>query len=309
MQFLQPSFKLLQNFLNDNPELTEKYVDTSVNAISHLLGPLNVFMRHLLVVKGLDPNTHPGEKAAKQLQQAMNQAFEDHQKAYDDDYDFSWVQKRFDETRKHLKDLQLTKEKFLDLTDLAKLPVDDEPLVGRTAYEVGTLAQVSAREVNEVAAPAALKREIPFTSTDKEYEKAVNTLKEVASKLNKFNPLTDLRDALSSLEKEVASEKSKPAPKKKSKTTKAPRVVKVSVQNAASEDITQKKVELLKQMIADGLCSPDEEDTQRQEMDKWSNDSLESMKRILDRHVKPYPGSKNADTKFKGSFRRAPKAQ
>ena len=67
MQILQPSFKLLKTFLTDNPELTQKYVDNSVTAISHLLGPLNVFMRHLLVVQGLDPDSNPGERAAREL--------------------------------------------------------------------------------------------------------------------------------------------------------------------------------------------------------------------------------------------------
>ena len=305
MQILQPSFKLLKTFLTDNPELTQKYVDNSVTAISHLLGPLNVFMRHLLVVQGLDPDSNPGERAARELQQAMSQAFTAHQKSYDDDYDFSWVQKRFDETRSHLKDLKLTKERYLDLTDLSKLPDDRDEggdltlsRVANTApYEVGTSPQVTAAEVNNVA-PVSPKREISVKSEDKnlikELQSFINKAKEaeVHGDVVKFDPgdaLKQLADLITRTDKIVEKHT-----KKKSKTTKKSspkKIVKVGDHYALTEsekkpfdDRQHEKAELVKEMVAKGLCTPEGAPSQLVEMEKWNDTSLDALKRIIDKH-------------------------
>jgi hypothetical protein len=115
--------RLLKEFLNDNPDLLQKYVAGGVTAIGAVLTPLNAFMRHLLVVKGLDPDQEPGEKQRLALLEAVGSLFEKtHESDFDADYDFSWVQKKFEEARGHLKHLELTKDKFMDLTDISKLP-------------------------------------------------------------------------------------------------------------------------------------------------------------------------------------------
>lgn len=319
MRILQPSFKLLNTFLDSNPELTQKYVDTSVTAISHLLGPLNVFMRHLLVVKGLDPDTNPGERAAKDLQLAMSHAFSTHQKSYDEDYDFSWVQKRFEETRGHLKELQLTKEKYLDLTNLARLSDekadDGDFTLSRTADAAVVVKNNDPEKdlalVNEVAKPAT-KREIKLTSEKGSYADAVKALEKFATKLEKFDPLTDLRSALDTLEKEA--EKVKPAPKKKNKTTKKytpKKIVKVGDHYALTETEKkpfdtrqQEKADLVKEMIAKGLCTPENSAQQLQEMEKWSDSSLESLKKVIGRQPSTITVGGTSDPKFRGNFRR-----
>jgi hypothetical protein len=317
MQILQPSFKLFQTLLTDNPELTQKYVSTSVTAISHLLGPLNFFMRHLLVVKGLDPDSNPGERAARELRQAMSQAFESHQKAYDDDYDFSWVQKRFDETRNHLKELQLTKERYLDLTNLAKLPDevhdDGDFTLSRTAetkpYEVGTSAEVTAAVVNAIA-PVSPKRETRLTALDKAMSEATKT--DFGS-----DSLEALRAALFTVEKELQLDQKVKQPKKKNKGAQPAKkkyvpkkIVKVGDHYALKDTEKkpfdtrqQEKADLVKEMVAKGLCTPEYSAQQLQEMEKWSDTSLDALKRVIDRH-QPNAINSTGDKNFKGSFRR-----
>ena len=328
MQILQPSFKLLKTFLTDNPELTKKYVDSSVTAISHLLGPLNLFMRHLLVVQGLGPDSNPGERAAKQLQQAMSQAFTAHQKSYDDDYDFSWVQKRFDETRNHLKDLQLTKERYLDLTNLAKLPDDvkDEGgdfTVSRTAdvkpYEVGTLPQVTAAVVNDIA-PVSPKRETRLKAEDKgiiqDLQNFITKTKaaEVSGNPSGFDPgdaLKQLADLITRTDKIVEKHTSKKKNKTSTKKKTAPKkIVKVGDHYALTETDKkpfdtrqQEKADLVKEMIAKGLCTPENSAQQLQEMEKWSDTALDSLKRVIDKHL-PNAIDSFDNKNFRGSFRR-----
>jgi hypothetical protein len=115
--------RLLKDFLNDNPDLLQKYVDGGVTAVGIILSPLNAFMRHLLIIKGLDPDQEPGERQRKELFEAVGSLFNaTHDNDFDEDYDFSWVQKKFEEARKNLGHLGLTKNKFKELTDLDKLP-------------------------------------------------------------------------------------------------------------------------------------------------------------------------------------------
>lgn len=115
----------MQNYLNNNPVLLRRYVNIGVNIIGAALSPLNVFMRHLLVVQNINPDSIPGEKVRKELSEAMSTAFEfKHPKEYDDDFNMDWLQKKFEETRNQLTGLQLTKEKFSELTDLDNLPTN-----------------------------------------------------------------------------------------------------------------------------------------------------------------------------------------
>src|SRR6185369_2661187 len=152
--FQRESDRLLKSFLNDNPDLLKKYVDGGVVAVGAVLGPINSFMRHLLTVQGLDPDTTPGEKQRALVQEALTNFFEKvHDKAFDEDYDLSWVRQRFEDTRKNLKQLNLTQDRFMELTDLSKIP-NPSRVEDVTKEKLDDLVQ----RVNPVADPAP-KRE------------------------------------------------------------------------------------------------------------------------------------------------------
>lgn len=292
--FQKETSRLLKDFLNDNPDLLEKYVDTGVTVAGAILVPLNAFMRHLLVVKGLDPDTTPGERQRLELLQAVGSMFdENHSKDFDDDYDFSWVHKKFEEARGHLKDL--TKDKFLELTDLSKLPS-----IGPGRYPTTDEEQDFYREQPSTRLP----------------EKEV---------ILEENPIEALRNSLKDIIGEVASEAAKKVVKEavkkgvrvgkkkvnKGKGTKVNRVpatleersTHVNKKNALHESIRAKynrAKELTDEMVARGLCSDNKEavQAQLQEILLMGDDAIESLDRVVKGHSLP------TDDKFTGPFRR-----
>ncbi len=195
--------RLLKSFLSDNPDLLKKYVEGSVATIGAILGPINSFMRHLLTVQGLDPDSVPGETHRLQLQEALNNFFSStHEDAFDADYDLSWVQKRFEDTRKKLNQLEMTKEQFMGLTDLSKLPNLGSKLGGPFTIDGDPSAIDELSEINQIADESA-KREIdlaPVAKQERENQKTV------------FDPgdaIQALRDAVKAMEAELGVEKKK----------------------------------------------------------------------------------------------------
>lgn len=288
------SSRLLKDFLNDNPDLLQKYVDGGVAVAGAILVPLNAFMRHLLVVKGLDPDTAPGERQRLELLEAVGSMFdENHSKDFDDDYDFSWVHKKFEEARSHLKDL--TKDKFLELTDLSKLPS-----IGPGRY--------------------------PTVQEEQEYfaEQPSNRLPEKEVVLEE-NPIEALRSSLKNIIGEVASEAAKKVVKEavkkgvrvgkkkvnKGKGTRVNRVpatveerlTHTNKRNTLKESLRAKynrAQELTNEMVARGLCSDNKEaiQAQLQEILLMSDDVVESLDRVVKGQTLP------TDNKFTGPFRR-----
>lgn len=120
-----------------SPELLQSYVNAGVAITNMAVAPFNKLLKHLLTVQGIDPNTEPGLRARQLFQQAVDEAFGGRRKEYDDDFDLSWVTKKFQQTRNELSELDLCKEDFLKMTDVGNLKATraldvDQQLPGNT---------------------------------------------------------------------------------------------------------------------------------------------------------------------------------
>jgi len=293
--FLRPLQKetnrLVKSFLDENPDILKKYVGGGVTAVGLMLTPLNAFMRHLLVVQGLDPDSMPGEKQRLALLEALENFFEKrHDKDFDSDYDFSWIQKRFEETRKTLNQLEMTREKFMDLTDLSKLSSTEKTL------------EEMVDEANPVA-PEAAKRELRLEDKVEIGGDAIDAL----------------RRAVQAMEKDVGVDKKKKGVKTaKKKLNKGPgaRVRKISTtaskEPTIKEELAAKRkenhaervIKLIHEMIDRGLLDHTAEAVQEQtkQMMGRTEESLAAMERVIARHFK-----QPAENKFTGSFKRVQK--
>lgn len=200
----QETNRLAREFLNENPTLMKKYVDLGLGAVGKTVSILSGFMKHLIVVQKLDPNTNPGSRQLKELQEAMNATFEKyHAKPFDEDYDFSWVHKKWEQTKNQLNS-QMTKEQFMDLTDVGTL-------TNKTS-EPSTITQDLNQSVVNQIAPESLKREIK-----------IEEVVQVRGNRNVFDPgdalmqLKDEVERIESLEKDSKKTPVKPGKKKLNK--------------------------------------------------------------------------------------------
>lgn len=308
--FQSETSRLVKSFLNDNPDLLKKYVDGSVAAIGAVLTPLNLFMRHLLVVQGLDPNAVPGEKSRKEFQDALDNYFgQDHDKAFDDDYDLTWVQKRFDETRTRLKQLQLTKEKFMDLTDISKLPSIGDKYGAPTE-------EAPQSEVPQSETPAD-KFDIGGNAIEALRQAVFNLESALPEKVKKAAEVIK-----AAAEKEISKKGVKTSKKKLNKTsTKPVKKGPGTKVNRPALQITEEKeyvdlgiplqdefkeklsrsIRLVDDMVARGLVQDDTKAIKEQieEVMKFNTKSLDALERVVKRH--------SATDKFTGSFRRVTK--
>lgn len=246
-QILKPlhegTLRIAKLFLKENPDILQKYVDTGMTCISLAMVPVNAFMKHLLEVQGLDPNTTPGEKARRELQEVLDAMIEQHHgRDFDDDYEFAPFYQKYQNARKKL--IGLTKDKFKKLTDLANLPggfknpttpafVDRYPTINTEDefFEHTT-------ELNRVA-PEAPKKELPL---DRKGRQALREkiLKEAAKRIRdevKYatvettNPIDALREAVKAIETSVKLDAKKGIKTAKKKANKKPtKVIPVSKQ-------------------------------------------------------------------------------
>jgi len=306
--FQRESDRLLKSFLNDNPDLLKKYVDGGVVAVGAVLGPINSFMRHLLTVQGLDPDTTPGEKQRALVQEALTNFFEKvHDKAFDEDYDLSWVRQRFEDTRKNLKQLNLTQDRFMELTDLSKIP-NPSRVEDVTKEKLDDLVQ----RVNPVADPAP-KRETNIALDD-----AIQQLRDFMTKIEKSQPEEKVEEKHAGIKtgkKNVNKGYGKRGVTRGSGTrvrkisadypvqTKEP-TIKQELAAKRSQEFTERAVKLVHDMIDRGLVEGSVEAVQEQtkQIMSWSEESLAAMERVVAKHFK-LP----SDNKFTGSFRRVKK--
>lgn len=311
------TFRFARTFLNENPDLLQKYVSVGVNVVGLTLVPLNSFMKHLLVIQKIDPETVPGEKARKALQEAMNHSFDsDHAKEYDDDFDTRWVTKKFEEARKSLNMLSLTKEKFKELTDLNKLPggfgtpryptADEEQEFFNRTVETNRLAPVSEKKelsLDTQEGRAARRAKILEDAKSRLAGVALKVAKEVDS----FDPITDLRNAVKAIEEATGLDKKKsskvvikPSKRKVNKKVINKKIIPVGKRTLSGR--TELAEKLVRDMVAKGFVSdtPEAMAAQMTELAKWDDKSFESMTRVLERH---FP-KKDPKDKFKGNFRR-----
>lgn len=154
------------DLLRKNPKLLSKYVTIATTVVYTALAPLNKLMHHVLVVQGIDPNTTPGEKFRREMFSAIDQ-IEDVEE-YDKDYDFSWVERQWKKTAKQLNNLNLTKDRYRELTNLARLE-DEEP------HEL----QVASKDQDQELGPFFNKNGTLKASRLEELEETLNALRKI----------------------------------------------------------------------------------------------------------------------------------
>lgn len=108
----------LNELLNKNT-IVSTYVNVGSKIIDATINPLNKFMRHLLVVQGLDPNAQPGSSFRKKLSEAVDNVNDSND--FDEDFDLTWVGKSFFKVKSKLDTLNVSKSDFRRMTDLSKL--------------------------------------------------------------------------------------------------------------------------------------------------------------------------------------------
>lgn|SRR5574337_992568 len=203
--------RVLKTIVSSNPDLVSKYVNAGIGILTIGLKPINSVMRHLLTVQGLDPDSVPGEKQRELLQKVLYGVFsEKHDDAFDPDYDFSWINQKFEETRNRMKELNLTKEKFRALTDLSRFS-------NETSVPFDKLSELN------VVAPETPKHELPLDTKEGRNEYRKRVLAESVESLKKevkFDPIGDLREAIVNIEKEADRNIKEEAIKKGIKTAK-----------------------------------------------------------------------------------------
>lgn len=328
--FQKESDRFLKDFLADNPDLLTKYVNGSLSAVSAILAPVNVFMRHLLIVQGLDPDSNPGAAKRAELYAALDTVFEkNHDKDFDDDYDVSWVHKKYDSVKDKLN---VSEDAFMALTDLSRL--ESKPL-DLSKEKFDNVAQL----VNPVA-PEAEKRELPLIPDPIEalraavfgIEKELGVAEPKRKKLNKTTKsrsknkgakvkrvpnTTPIVEEPSTLKVE-SDRKVRPNWKKTpSRNLSDLAAAKKSQIKAAKEatpefqaDLKAKiarATELTNLMIEKGLLEPGDKARQEQinQMISWGDNNFDALERV----IRKYAPTKNAiaENKFKGSFRRIEK--
>lgn len=327
--FQRESDRLLKSFLNDNQDLLKKYVDGGVVAVGAVLGPINAFMRHLLVVQGLDPDTVPGEKQRLLTQQALNSFFESkHDKDFDEDYDLSWVRKRFEDTRNNLKQLNLTKDKYMELTDISKLGSSRYPTAAeeQEIFRTRVTPEPDKRELN-IGDPikdlvAELKKqggEEPKSAGIKTTKRKLNKGKRVGSgpKVQRVANTEPVQEGPSTL-KVDSDRKVRPPARSAHGRDLSALVQEKKAQNKAILESTPefkaqaaaklaRATELTTLMVEKGLCEVDDKARQDQinSMLNWGDNNFDALERVINR----YSPTKDAvaENKFKGSFRRVQK--
>lgn len=76
----------------DKEKLLKFYVKYGIKFVNLNVNMLNGYMKHLIIVQGLDPNAEPGSSFKRILNQAIDTGIAN--KAYEEDFDLSWVRKK-----------------------------------------------------------------------------------------------------------------------------------------------------------------------------------------------------------------------
>jgi hypothetical protein len=218
-QFHTPSV-LLKRFFKNNPEQLKSYVQVGLVAAKVVVTPLSSFLKHLIEIQGMDPNTEPGRRMKEQFQNAINSVFQNtHVHDYDTNFDFSWLNKKFEQTRKDLEQLDLSKEDFRKMTDVGNLratkaldvdqmsPAPFEGTTLRADFQSGVPVTIDQSPVQELASllgvpvdQSALKLEPVRDVFNKEsWLKAYRDIHANPPRLELPNDKNELKDALQRL--------------------------------------------------------------------------------------------------------------
>lgn len=131
MQFFnfQDTFTSIKSRLQEI-EWKQTYVNAGLAMANWAVVPFNKLLKSLIIIQGIDPNTEPGLKQRMLFQQAVNESFDKlDTKSYDDDFDFSWLNKKFEEARNSNGQFpfDLTKNDFRELTNIGNLQEVAQP--------------------------------------------------------------------------------------------------------------------------------------------------------------------------------------
>lgn len=296
MQFLRPlrqeTSRFVKTFFQENPNLMKRYVNTGLTVLGLLLSPVDAFMRHLLTVQGLDPNTQPGLRAQQELQRSMDSLFHRvHEKEYESDFDLNWAMKRFAETRKILEGRPINEKQFKEFTDISKLDCND---VVVPEVLVPELFVVAANPDIVPAMQATLAPAVTVAGDDLDNPRLSRDRKKV--ELKKYSDLQEtevggsaidsLRKALEdislALDNDVKTTGVKTAKNKKLNRS-------IPLKSSFKKQIQEKHMRatsLANDMVARGLLenNPKAIQEQIQEILNWGDESFDALKRVVQRH-------------------------
>src|SRR5579885_1819850 len=103
----------VKQFLADHPRAVQTYVTVGFQAVALTTKAMGLYMRHLLRLKGLDPDSQPGSAFRKALQGGFDYIHENNQ-----DLDRKWVENRFKQVNSKFP--TITEEEFKEATDISK---------------------------------------------------------------------------------------------------------------------------------------------------------------------------------------------
>ena len=138
--------KTLKSYLQSHPQLLVKYISIGTKSVNFTLYYLNKVMRHLLVLQNIDPNYQPGEKFRQALSKSIDKI---NKNDFDDDYDFSWTRKYFEKVREQMSHLSLTKQQYLNATNLSMLDSTNVAETEKKEFKV-TAPKKTSKEIKEV---------------------------------------------------------------------------------------------------------------------------------------------------------------
>jgi hypothetical protein len=134
------------------------------------------------------------------LMDAVSSLFDvTHEKDFDEDYDFSWVHKKFEEARKSLGHLSLTKDRFKQLTDLDKLPNIGYGRYPTVQEEQEYFSEHPSTRLPDNEIPVTPVDELDLTTKEGRQQFRERALSDVPG-----DPIGNLRNALKAIIKETA---------------------------------------------------------------------------------------------------------
>jgi hypothetical protein len=177
--------QFLKQYFKENPEALKSYVGYGLKAVHLAVTPLNLALRHLIEIQGKNPDEEPGRKMREDFQLALDNIFRRfHDHSYDEDFDFSYLNKKFEEARKNngFEPFNLSKDEYRELTDLSKVaspppvhtaPPFDVPAT-RTITEAGVPVTIDQTPLQELAAFLSVPIVNPSASEPTEHERDVS---------------------------------------------------------------------------------------------------------------------------------------
>ena len=122
-----PKFLSKFNKLVSRPKLINVYVNTSLCILTKLLSPVQSFMRHLIVIQGLDPDRESSlqNSFAEQLERVFEgKSYTPKTNFVSTRFNNKLIHIKYKDVNKKLPQLNLTEDKFEKLTDLERLAND-----------------------------------------------------------------------------------------------------------------------------------------------------------------------------------------